>query len=328
MNRNILRAPLIKSATLLAVVSLLVYLTATSSEGSLWNSLGMLFFATLRIVQLGLGLIVSLLFCMTVLVGIFLGCVAMVSRESAAKMVEHLRQKVSDNLLLVRSLVVRDVPSRGARVLEDHGSGLKQETLETIEGSLAGVRENQFNAAEKIENVMQRLDRVEQGEDIKIILERHVEHVQGLVARVEQIQDQMGALQERVNELIQRSRDEQVDPPLADLGDRMNLLEMAIVPLKEEMIRIRAGSVAEEMPESPEGLAAKKPAGHRLFTHLKNKAMQTKIEDLVTETLDKDMSYAQVIDHLVAHAKGKSADIIAAHPSLAKDYIRYRRNNG
>lgn len=63
MNSDILRAPLIKSAALLAVVSLLVYLTATSAEGSLWSSLGTLLVGTFRVVQLGLGLIVALLFC-------------------------------------------------------------------------------------------------------------------------------------------------------------------------------------------------------------------------------------------------------------------------
>ena len=80
MDRNMLRAPLIKTATLLAVVSLLVYLTATSPEGSLWSSLGTLLMATLRMVQLSLGLIVSLFFCLAVLIGIVLGCVAVVSR--------------------------------------------------------------------------------------------------------------------------------------------------------------------------------------------------------------------------------------------------------
>jgi hypothetical protein len=56
--------------------------------------------------------------------------------------------------------------------------------------------------------------------------------------------------------------------------------------------------------------------------------MQEKIEQLVTETLDKEMSYDRVIEHLIAQTEGSTAEIIAAHPSLTRDYIRYRRKKG
>ena len=323
MERNMLRAPLIKTAALLAVVSLLVYLTATSPEGSLWNSLGTLLMATLRTVQLSLGLIVSLFFCMAVLIGIVLGCVAVVSRKSASNMVEQLRQQISDKLLYVRSLVIKDVPSPGAQVAEENNSRFKQELLATLEDSIAPIRQDHTSVAEKVEILMKRLDSIEQSEDIPSLansLERQNEYVQGLDGKVVEFQEQITALQETVHTLTSLSLEEKVDPAIGELGVRMNLLEKAIVSLRDDL------SSAKETQGESDGLPENESVEHRLFTHLKNKATQEKIEKLVIETLDKDMSYAQVIDHLVANTKGKTADIIAAHPSLAKDYIRYRRN--
>ena len=323
MERNMLRAPLIKTAALLAVVSLLVYLTATSPEGSLWSSLGTLFMATLRIVQLSLGLIVSLFFCLAVLIGIVLGCVAVVSRKSASNMVEQLRQQISDKLLYVRSLVIKDVPSHGAQVAEENNRSSKQELLATLEDSIAPIRQDHTSVAEKVEILMERLDSIEQSEEIPSLvnsLERQNEYVQGLDGKVVELQEQITALQETIHTLTSLSQDVKVDPAIGELGDRMSSLEKAIVSLQDDL------SNAKETQGKSDGLPEKESVEHRLFTHLKNKATQEKIEKLVIETLDKDMSYAQVIDHLVANTKGKTADIIAAHPSLAKDYIRYKRN--
>jgi len=330
MNRNIFRAPLIKTAALLAVVSLLVYLTATSPGGSIWSSLGTLFMATLRIVQLSLGLIVSLLFCLVVLTGIFLGGVAMVSRKSASNMVEQLRQQISDKLLYLRSLVITDVPSLGARVFEESDARGKQAMFATLEDTIAPLREGHTAVAEKVESLMQRLGRIEQSEDITSLathLERQDEYVQGLDSKIGALQEQITVIHNTVNELTSLSRNEKVDPVIGELGDRTNLLEKAIGSLQDDFSRIREISGAKEMRANSDGQPGKESVEHRLFTHLKNKDVQKKIEELVTETLGKDMSYAQVVDHLVAHTKGETAEIIAAHPSLAKDYIRYRRNN-
>lgn len=328
MNNNILRTPLITSAVLLAVISLLVYLTATSSDGSLWNSLGTLLVGTFRVVQLGLGLIVALLFCLAVLSAIFLGGVAMVSRESAAKMADSLRRQVNDRLLLVRSLVIRDVPPLGERVAGILASQWKAELLEKMEGTVAATREAQVHAVEKIERVERRLDRIEQHGAMDIRLEDHDAQMQGIAGQVQQVREQMALLQGKVDELISGSDDKQVDAVLTDLGRRMDSLEKSMIPLQEELTRARETWAGKEGSGKDPGREGETPPEHRLFTYLEDKNMRTKVEDLVTETLDKNMSYDQVIDHLLAHSGKDTADILAVHPSLVKDYIRYRRNNG
>lgn len=330
MNGNMLRAPLIKTAALLAVVSLLVYLTATSPGGSLLSSIGTLFVAMIRIVQLSLGLIVSLFFCLVVLTGIFLGCVAMVSRRSASNMVEQLRQQISDKLLYIRSLVITDVPPLGERVFEEYDTGVEHAMRTALEDSLVPIRQDYTAVAEKIESIVQRLGQIEQNEDITSFsthLERQAENVQGLESKLGELHEQITVIQKTINELTILSRNEKIEQVTGELGDRMSLLEKTTGSLQEDLSRIKEGADAREMHGESDGQSGEEFVEHRLFTHLKKKDVQEKIETLVTETLDKDMSYAQVVDYLVAHAKGETAEIIAAHPSLVKDYIRYRRNH-
>lgn len=327
MNSNMLRAPLIKSAALLAVISLLVYLTATSAEGSLWSSLGTLFMASLRIVQLTLGLIVSFLFCLAVLIGIFLGGMAIVSRESAAKMLEQLRQTISDKLLYIRSLVIRDVPPMGTQALKEYGEGLKKEVHEEVGGSLNSLRNDHAAATVYVENLEERLERIENNRknitSLTSRMEKQDELIQDFTDASDTIRENMVQLHNRIDEL----KDENASQVLRDIEERIAAIEQMGSSLQDELISLRElatqSKVEVESVQQPE----KKGVEHRLFAHLKNKAMRKKVEELVTDTLDKNMSYAQVIDHLVKNTSGKTADVIAAHPSLAKDYIRYRRKN-
>jgi hypothetical protein len=101
MNNNMLRAPLIKSALLLAGFSLLIYLTITSSDGSVWSSLQAIFIGIFRAAQLVVGLVLALFICIAVLIGIFFGAVSMVSRESAARMFNQLRDMIAARLQFV-----------------------------------------------------------------------------------------------------------------------------------------------------------------------------------------------------------------------------------
>ena len=287
--------------------------------------------ATLRIVQLSLGLVLALFFCLAVLTGIFLGAVAMVSRQSAARMADQLRQDISDKLLFVRSLVIRDVPSMGTRALEEHGSGVKNEMLAAMADELAALRADQNSTAGKIERMIQRLEHVEQGEGIASLVDRgqgQEERIESLAAGGKEIQEQVAALQEKIDRLVRESNSEEMESRITDMEERIDSLTAAMAPLQEEMVSMLAKVDAVGMTVKDDDQPEKEPVEHRLFDHLNNRDMQAKIEQLVTETLDREMSYDQVIEHLIAQTKGRAADIIAAHPSLTRDYIRYRRKNG
>ncbi len=184
MKNNKLRAPLIKSAVLLAVFSLLVYLTSTSPNGSVWSSLGQIFFGVFRIVQLGVGLILALFFCLVVLVGIFLGSVAMVSKDSSATMYRQLYQMLVDRLLFLKKLVRKNdyrqvsaiaerqdrlenglaaLHSRLEQLERDDGREKLMARFEYLAAEVAAYREASNQAEKKIQALAERLEALPAG---------------------------------------------------------------------------------------------------------------------------------------------------------------------
>lgn len=305
MNSKMLQAPLIQSAALLVVISLLVYLTATSPEGSILASIGALFMALVRIVQLSLGLVLAMIFCLAVLTGIFLGCVAVISRESAAGMVGLLRQEISDKLLYVRSLVIKDTPASKAGEVQKYNEGLKVE-MQNIDDAAA---------REDVESMLHQLARQE-----KVIQE--------FSGALHGIKEKIAGLQATVDELEGQVASEKSGKTLDEVHKSLEDLQKSSASLQDELAQIEVSVPVEDRPAQKDSAPDEDLVEHRLFAYLKNTAMQEKVAKLVTETLGKKMSYAQVMDHLVKQTKGKTAEIIAAHPSLTKEYIRYRRNNG
>ena len=124
------------------------------------------------------------------------------------------------------------------------------------------------------------------------------------------------------------SRFNKVEQAIEELDARLETNTNETVSLQKEFSSMKVEMHARDKSKVTTGEVEQQHGEHRIFTHIQNKAMREKIEHLVTETLDKKMSYAQVIEYLVRNISGKTADTIAAHPSLVKEYIRYRRENG
>jgi len=65
---------------------------------------------------------------------------------------------------------------------------------------------------------------------------------------------------------------------------------------------------------------------HRLLSYFADSADREKLVRLVTSTLDKNMSYKQVLNLLVKEFGPVKGKIISSHPSLSKDFIRQCRS--
>lgn len=163
MNNNMLRAPLIKSALLLAGFSLLIYLTITSSDGSVWSSLQAIFLGIFRAAQLIVGLVLALFICIAVLIGIFFGTVAMVSRDSAARMFNQLRDTVAARLQFVSSSLRS---SRLGAVAVGHREELRELTgrMERQEAAIVRLGEAVDRLRIATEAMEEKISRLEQGE--------------------------------------------------------------------------------------------------------------------------------------------------------------------
>ncbi len=356
MKPNLLRAPLINSAILLVVCSLLVYFTLTSPEGSIWSSIGAIFTLFFRIAQLVIGLALGLLVCFVVLIGIFLGAVALFDASSASRMYEGLRQTILNWLAPVLDLLSSDSGDKLQVELSDLGQSLKTDFSQMIGSARQELSTAQNELAGKLQALQGKVQATEEATAEKVSTEQ-LEAVTAEVATVTEAltatEGKIKTLQDKVEEAAQKvgavdpgailgdvparlEKLEQQEPPapvdlqplekkIAALQAEIKMLQAALKeaskPQKQEAVEAPAAKEEKKEESTEEG------AEHRLLSYFEKKADQEKLAGLVAETLKKDMTYAQVTDFLIKKMGKKGGTIISEHPSLAKDYIRQCRRD-
>ena len=358
MKPNLLRAPLINSAILLVVCSLLVYFTLTSPEGSIWSSIGAIFTLFFRIAQLVIGLALGLLVCIVVLIGIFLGAVALFDASSASRMYEGLRQTILNWLAPVLDLLSSDSDDKLKAELSDFGRTLKTDfsqmigsarrELSTAQNELAGklqVLQGKVRAAEEAAEEKVSSEQLEAvSAEVATVTEALAAtegKIQNLQKSIEQVTEKVGAVDPKaiLGDVPTRlEKLEQQEPPapvdlkpfeekIAALQAEVKALQTALKeaskPQEQAAVETSAAAAKEEEKEE----SAEEGAEHRLLSYFEKKADQEKLAALVAETLKKDMTYAQVTDFLIKKMGKKGGTIISEHPSLAKDYIRQCRRD-
>lgn len=357
MKPNLLRAPLINSAILLVVCSLLVYFTLTSPEGSIWSSMGAIFTLFFRIVQLVIGLALGLLVCIAVLIGIFLGAVALFDGASASRMYEGLRQTILSWLAPVLDLLSSDRDDKLQAELSDLGQTLKTDFSQMIDSARRELSTAQNVLAGKLQALQGKVQATEEATAEKV----SAEQLEALTAEVATVTEALTAtegkiktLQDKIEKAVQEvgavdpgsilgdvparlEKLEQQEPPApvdlqplekkiatiqAEIKTLQGALKEASKPQKQKAVETPAAAAKEEKKESTaEGTE------HRLLSYFEKKEDQEKLAGLVAETLKKDMTYAQVTDFLIEKMGKNGGTIISEHPSLAKDYIRQCRRN-
>jgi len=86
MKRNMMRGPLVKSAVILIILTLLAYLTSASPDTGVLGSLGLIIIGAFRLVQWSIAMVIGMAVCIAFLIGIFLLAVSMVNKETAGSM--------------------------------------------------------------------------------------------------------------------------------------------------------------------------------------------------------------------------------------------------
>ncbi len=359
MKPNLLRAPLINSAILLVVCSLLVYFTLTSADGSIWNSIGAIFTLFFRIAQLAIGLALGLLVCLAVLIGIFLGAVALFDASSASRMYEGLRQTILNWLAPVLDLLSSDSEDKLQGELSDLGQSLKidfsqmidsaRQELSTVQNELAGKLQALQGKVQAVEEAAEETVSTEQLEAISAEVTTVTEALTATEGKIKTLQEKveeavkkigaadpgaiLGDVPARLEQLEQKEAPTPVD--LQPLEKKIAAMQAEIESLQSALKEASTASAATKSVDTPAAAAEEQEeetveeegAEHRLLSYFDNNADQDKLAELVGETLKKDMTYAQVTDFLIKKMGKKGGTIIAEHPSLAKDFIRHCRRN-
>ncbi len=367
MKPNVLRAPLIKSAIVLVIFSLLFYFTSSSPQGSVWASISTLFIAAFTTVQWAFALSIGLIVSLAVLFGVFFGAVAMFSPASASRMYEGLRETLLAWFTPVIDLFKSDREEKLAAALDTFGQDLKKEITADIQTAQTGLKKTQAELETKLGSLSSRLATLEEtttGLAAAEQVETLAEEIKDTVESAASIKSTVETLKSIVEETKKQVQEVSGDAILGDMPTRIEALEQQeipeppaavdITPLKKDIAALQselaavqqkaeeALKTAAEQPSVP--APAKKAANkkmpkqaeakvpeeeeHRIFSYFDDPADKEKVADLVAATLKKDMSYKQVMDVVAKELGGKKGEIITSHPSLSKDYIRLCRRKG
>ena len=334
MKNNALRAPLIKSAVLLAVLSLIIYLTISSPEGSIWSSLQAIFYTVFKAAQLGVGLILALGLCFIVLGGIFFGCVAMISTDNAKKMYNDLLQYVSDKAGSMKSLIQIDgkLGSRG------NSRGFPASLNKNLAGLQASVKnlEQSWRAMdERIGALLSRVEQIEQDESITKLsdwLRKEEEKTEGVQESLAQFDQQLQQMKEQSSLSVGAmqkvtGRTEVLENQNSEAFSTVSSLEKRIEALASKLESVQPVHEKGEKKQVEGALEQKNNIEPRLFSYVENPKDKEKLQQIVTETMQEEMTYAQVIEHLSKNVGKKTAKVLAEHPSLTKEFIRECRRN-
>lgn len=342
MKNNMFRAPLIKSAVLLAAFSLIIFLTVSSPGGSVWGSIGAIFYTIFKAAQLAVGLILALLVCFAVLTGIFFGCVAMVSSENAVKMYNQLHRFVRDKFHSVQSLIRMGDKTKSPDFSGADSPSQVNEMSMHMDNSLEDIRKSQSSIEEKVLTLQSRVERTEQDESVTKLSdwlrseEDKTKKVQALLElfdqQVLQLKKQAADMTEKLesissdfslNELM--GRIETLEQSNTDCFSGISLLQEKVDSLSKELAATR--TIHSESLQEKEEISSTQEVSdeHRLFSYIENPQDKEKIRQFAAEALNQEMTYTQATEHISKNVSQKTAKVIADHPSLTKEYIRQCR---
>ena len=361
MNTNVLRAPLIKSAIVLVIFSLLVYFTSTS-EGSVWIAIGSLVVAGFRTIQWAVALSIGLIVCIAVMIGIFLGAAALFNPASASRMYEALLQTLSAWGTPVAGLFAAKPKEELTTVLDGFGSELKKDFSADIQTTRSDLKNTRTELETKLGSISSRLANLEQttgGLAAVDQLETVAGQVKETAETTAEIKTALDSLKSSIEKTAKQVQEISAEAILGDLPARLEALEQKkipepppavdVTPMQKDIAAVQAElatlkkqqaektvadpvKVAKPAAKPVAKKAAKKAPGktekdeeHRIFSYFDNDDDKKKVAELVASTLKKDMSYKQVMDFVAKKLGGKKGEMITSHPSLSKDYIRMCR---
>ncbi|WPD22798.1 MAG: hypothetical protein SD837_21760 [Candidatus Electrothrix scaldis] len=198
-------------------------------------------------------------------------------------------------------------------------------------------------------------------------LEKTNREVQDATASLTAMQETISALQSSLDQTANQVNAISPDAILGDLPQRLQSLEeqqstleipepVDIAPLQNDIQAIQAElsqvqeaatkalqaasecAATPAIQEAPANSSKPDPApvtqtapseqeDHRLFSYFDDPADREKLVQVVSSTLNKNMSYKQVLNLLVKEFGPVKGKIISSHPSLSKDFIRQCRKN-
>ena len=297
MKSNQLRSPLISSAILLAVFSLIVYFTLTSPEGSVFNSFGSIVVLLLRTIQLTIGLALALIVSLAVLIGIFLGAVALVNPSASSRMYEGLRQTIRSWLTPLAGLFKSDKGEQLKEELTAFGATLKTDFSRMVAPLKKELTEVQGNLEGKVSALRGKLSEVEES----VADKASVEQVETVTAEVAAVSETLAGTEASVKTLTAKVEQVGAPDPGQILGD---------LPARLEALEQKQGSAAVDLQPIEEKISSLQAEINKVTQPLEKKiaALTEEITNLKAAPADRETTAQPVVEEKKAGKTEKKSE--------------------
>jgi len=237
MKPNVLRAPLINSAIVLVIFSLLVYFTGSSAEGSVWAAIGTIFVTALKSIQWLIALAIGVAVCLAVMIGIFLGAVAMINPSSSSRMYDGLRLTLIDWFQPLVTMLKSDHDEQLSSTLDSFGSDLKKEINADIQAAQTILKKNLGELASQISRISSRLTALEEtaaglaaSEQVDTLAEEVKGAVESAAAIKTELKGELDSLKNTAEQTAKQVQEVSGEAILGELPARIEALEQQEIP--------------------------------------------------------------------------------------------------
>jgi chromosome segregation ATPase len=340
MKRHELQKPLIQSALILLAILLLIGFVAGSNAESFLGGLTSIFKGAFFTVLFIVALAVALLFSIVVLIGVYLGALAMYNPQSAKQTFSKLQQRIADQIddwKSCRSQIsaVRPDDSGASQSSENLvPSGQQQapeppvqrhpqqqpslavEEITELRKSVAQLSKENQAFSEALAGMAAKFDAIE-AEEAKAAAatQQFEEQRQELAAGV----TEFSAKLEEVRGLITSS-----DQQTQQQNTKLEETRKELASLTKELEKIKK-TVITLQEEADTASSAYETGDYRIFSYFDEDNDKQKFIELIKEAVTKEMTYADIDAFLSKSLPEKVDAMVKDHPSLTREYIRDQR---
>jgi predicted nucleic acid-binding Zn-ribbon protein len=338
MKNQELRSSLIKSGIIMILFIFFIYSFAAVDSGGVAGTIGSIFSGILFLIGLALAVTVSIL----VMFGIYFGILYMYNPETCKKTYDEFKTKVAESAKSLSStcsskssLSKTVIPPKSDKDqsplqsyqdrLDSQLSGL-QNSVASLEKILNTVSSSVVVAAEEIAKLDERANSVEEKLESKATTDSVDEAAKKLACDITALQGSVKPLADNISEL---------EITLSTLSSKANTTdkelqedptESALSEIKDELATMKK-TIESLSNQPPQETTAAEETSHRILSYFSRKSDTKTFIALVSEAVAKEMTYAQVDTFINDSLSAEASEVIAAHPSLTKDYIRTCRQN-
>ena len=300
MENSEFRKPLVQSAAILfAVLILFAFISSSTTGGAMaiFSGIG-------NLVLFLIGLAIALPFSIAVIIAIFLGAVALYSRETSAQMYSELKKNFSENIVTLKDRWSCSADRSNQTYSTEEAIQMKQ--------GIVKLEENSVVLQEKIQVLIS--DNSTLNENLASLTEKNFDLKGQLVEfghTVDKLQNSKNELHELVSTLSIKMDDNQeayLKDQVSKLGDLQSESNKNIAA-----VAARIDALETNIKQSP-------TAG--IFSYIESDSDQTVFIAKIEEAVSQEMTYAQIDDYLTENLSPELDKVIKDHPSLTKIYIR------